>query len=282
MTTRNRQTLKKFFGDGEMPSASNFGDLIESMFNVKDDGISHTDQQGLCLTQIKDGNKLLSFYGANQEKPAWTFDIDTLHGTLGRLSLEFVGEAGPGELHGGGCAVLTLLAPAPDAARDAGDDPGKRNPRVGISNDHPQHALDVGGTVASAGRIGSKRKYVALADGQWHTISDDCSGCTALEIVAGAGKEKSGKYALMHAFALKTFDAKGHFTVHQARYDTRRNRMELRWLQGENAKKDSYVLQIRVNCSYGDKIWIQYYITDLWFDAKMTQCAIEPEQKESQ
>lgn len=265
MPKRNRATLRKRFGDGEMPSVVDFGDLIESMLNIQDDGIAHNERDGLRLTQIG-ANNILSFYGDIEEKSAvWSLGLDT---HCASLSLG-VGASG-GDLQGqgadgGGHAVLTLLAPGADGQA-----------RVGINNTQPRHALDVGGTVASSGRIGAPGTRAAPADGKWHTISEPLYGCSALEVMAGAGKRNSGKYALMHAVAMKAFGAKGDITYRHTHHDARRHRMELRWVAAKNHDKDAYQLQIRVNCPYGEGVWISYHITSLWFDPRMDQCAVDP------
>jgi hypothetical protein len=267
MTKRNRDTLKKRFGDGAMPSTGDFGDLIDSTLNIQEDGILHNQQDGLRLTQVGDAARVLSFYGAIAEQSAiWGFSLDP---TGQRLTLDGgrhaggAGAADPGD--GGGSAVLTLIGPR---AADAAAGTAAVDPRVGINNPQPRCALDVAGAVAAHGRTGRRGTLPAPADGEWHTISAGHTGCSALEVMAGAGRVGEGKYALMHAFALRTFNAKGDFTYHQAHYDTRRHRMELRWLDDPQASA-VYTLQIRVNCPYGAGTMIRYAITELWFDPAM-------------
>lgn len=268
MTKRNRDTLKKRFGDGEMPSAGDFGDLIDSVLNIHDDGIAHTERDGLRLTQIGDDNRVLSLYSAAEEDgTAWAFGLD---GRSARLSLDAARRGGAHEgtdpdadADGGGFAVLTLLAPDGGARTDG---------RVGINTRHPRHQLEVEGVVASGGRIGAPGSRPAPADAEWHTIGGPYQGCTALEVTAGVGRRDSGKYALMHAFALRTFDAKGEITYHQAHYGSRRHRLELRWLD-DKAVPGDYHLQLRVGCAYGANTRIQYYLTSLWLDPRMDGCA---------
>ena len=270
MTKRNRDTLKKRFGDGEMPSASDFSDLIESVLNIHDDGIMHNERDGLRLTQISGDNRVLSLYGAVEEKSAvWAFGLDQNRSSL---TLDVGRRAGgrddlgaADEDDGGGYAVLSLIAPDADGG----------HARVGVNTRAPRCALDVDGVVASSGRIGAAGANAAPADAEWHTIAGPFRACTALEVVAGAGKKDTGKYALMHAFALRTFDAKGDFTYHQAHYDSRRHRMQLRWLDDRQVPGD-YYLQIRVNCAYGADTWIRYHLTSLWLDPAMAECAVAP------
>lgn len=264
MPKRNRATLRKRFGDGEMPCVGDFGDLIESMLNIQDDGIAHNDRDGLRLTQIGRSSKILSFYGDIEQKSAvWALGLDQHCASLS-LGVDN-GAASTLDDDGGGHAVLTLLAPGDDGQA-----------RVGINNPQPRYTLDVGGTVASNGRIGAPGMRAAPADGKWHTISEPLYGCSALEVMAGAGRHDSGKYALMHAFAMKAFGAKGDFTYHHTHHESRRHRMQLQWIMAENNDRDAYQLQIRVNCAYGEGVWIRYHITSLWFDPRMDQCARAP------
>ena len=270
MTKRNRDTLKKRFGEGEMPSANDFEDLIESVLNIHDDGIAHTERDGLRLTQISGANRVLSLYGAVEEQTAvWALGLDQHRESLTLDVSRRSGGRDDGRIDpdddGGGYAVLTLYAP----------DGPELGARVGINTETPRCELDVDGYVASAGRLGEQGKHEALADAEWHPIAGPFQGCTALEIVAGAGKRDSGKYALMHAFALRTFDAKGEFTYHQAHYGSRRHRMQLRWVD-DSQIPGNYTLEIRVNCAYGPDTWIQYHVTSLWQDAMMSGCAMPP------
>lgn len=275
MTKRNRDTLKKRFGEGEMPSSTDFGDLIESVLNIHDDGIAHNERDGLRLTQVSADSRVLSLYSAvEEESTAWAFGLDGRSSTLtldaarrgnGRDEL-----AADDDEDGGGYAVLTLLAPGegyPDA-------------RVGINTRRPRYELEVDGVVGSAGRIGAVGTRAAPADAEWHSVGGPYQGCSALEVMAGVGKRESGKYALMHAFAMRTFDAKGEFSYHQAHYGSRRHRLQLRWLDDKTAP-GNYYLQLRVGCAYGEGTRICYHLTSLWFDARMSECALAASREEA-
>lgn len=272
MTKRNRDTLKRRFGEGEMPSAGDFSDLIESVLNIHDDGIAHNERDGLRLTQIGGNSRVLSLYGAvEEESTAWAFGLD---GRTARLTLDAARRGAPSagvdaddEAEGGGYAVLTLLGP---------DGDGRTDGRIGVNTRHPRHQLDVDGVVASSGRVGAVGSRPAPADAEWHTIGGPYQGCTALEVTAGAGRRDSGKYALMHAFALRAFDAKGEITYHQAHYGSRRHRLQLRWVD-DKAVPGNYYLQLRVGCAYGENTRIQYHLTSLWLDPRMDG-SIAPEE----
>lgn len=149
---------------------------------------------------------------------------------------------------------------------------------VGINTDNPRFELDVAGTIASHGRVGRRGELAVPADGNWHDITEALTGCQAFEVVAGVGgKDADGKYALMHAFALNAYNGKNHITYHQAHFGARCNRLELRWEPGADAESFEYTLQLRVESSYGDKIWVNYHITRLWQDPAMYESEKEPE-----
>lgn len=269
MKNRPRSELKARFAEGRMPSVSDFGMLIDSTMNINDDGIEHSPTRGLCLTQVTgEEHRLLSLYRQGNAG-AWAIDLDPSGRTLSFEVAPSRGGEGARPLPAASAAVLTLTAP--DAAPTGPDTDARMVPaRVGINQPSPVHALDVAGTVASSARRGQDGLR-ALADGDWHTILDGLFGCVALEVVAGTGKAGTGKYALMHAFALKVFDARGEITYHRAHYGARRHRLELRWLH--KTGKDTFELQIRVNCHYGEGVCIRTHITALWDDPVMASCS---------
>jgi len=115
------------------------------------------------------------------------------------------------------------------------------------------------------------------ADSQWHNISGPLNGCQAFEVMAGVGNKGTGKYALMKAVALNTFNPRGllfnlfnlkkRIKYQQAYYLSRSNRIKLRW-QGKGGE---YFLQMRSNCHYGEGVRIRFYLTQLWFDQDMSE-----------
>ena len=136
------------------------------------------------------------------------------------------------------------------------------------------------GTVAASGRIGRRGTKTAHANGEWQDLTETLQGCHAFEIVAGVGQTGTGKYALLHAFALKTFDAEGEIETHQAHYGSRCHRLRLRW---QAVGDQQYKLQIKTGNCYANGgrkgrmtadqdvgIYIRYYLTSLWFDEMMT------------
>lgn len=59
---KNRSTLKDYFKKGAIPTADNFGDLIDSMLNQEEDGISKIPNDPLKITAIGVDEALVNFY----------------------------------------------------------------------------------------------------------------------------------------------------------------------------------------------------------------------------
>lgn len=238
MPIQNRKSLKNFFKKGELPSQRSFDDLIDSMINKVDDGMSKTIEDGLMLSPIGASQKLTSFYKSIEEKnAAWTLDINSSDGMISYNN--FIGDS-----------VLAL----------------KQDGKVGINNDNPEQELDVNGVVAMHGRFGSKYVGKIPADGNWHPVLTELNGCHALEIMAGVGKKKTGRYALVHAIAMSTFGkSKNRIHKRQAYYGMRNNRIELRW----KGTTYDYTLEMRTRRSYEGSYFVNYHICDLWFDTYM-------------
>ena len=256
MTKKDRTTLKAFFRDGALPTAEHYRDLIDSGVNQIDDGYSKTATDGLRLTSVGGSQRLLSlFESLSAEYPAWVID----HGT-DDSSLHF--------RHGG------------DAA-DAG--PGisfSPEGRLGVQTETPEWHLDVNGTTRMRGRIGfANDKFSEIpADGGWHTIIDELTGCHAFEIMAGAGGTPGkGRYSMINAIAMNAYHPRNwilnrifrrrKIKAQTAMYGSYADRIRLRWV-AEKAPH-SYRLEMRTNAHFGKDKVIRYYITRLWFDPTM-------------
>lgn len=243
MAQKDRETLKTYFSKGRRPSQEEFADLIDSTLNIIDHGFDKTPHDGFRIAQLGSSSSLQSFYqDITIKSPLWRLRLDPVTSSL---IYEGVKE-GDGENE----IVLTL------------------NPtgKVGIRNKYPNHELDVIGTIATNGRIGQEGVKQVAANGIWQDITEDLDGCRAYEIIAGVGGAKgSGKYALMHAFALSTYNGKNKITYHQAHYGSRCNRLKLQWV-GNTHK---YKLQLKTACDYKEDLNVKYYITELWFDPFM-------------
>lgn len=297
MAKQNRLTLKKFFADGTRPTAENFGDLIDSTLNMKDEGFNKSAEHGFEIsTTEKDKNALVSFFrDSDAMTPLWSIRFDDHD----KHNLTFApAESADAEPEVFGPA-LTL------------------SPKgwVGVHTDSPACDLDVNGTMRCAARLGAvpkrlpdvddhgKQSYTpidesipVLADGKWHNITDLLTGCQAFEVVAGVSKGKdkngknSGRYALLHAVALNAFNPTGwlfncfglknRIKCRQSYYRRRSDKLVLRWCvlkpPHKNPSERHFALQIRSIVDYGKNqegksILIDYRITELWTDHEMKQ-----------
>lgn len=256
MTRRRRGMLRERFAQGKMPTEVDFGDLIESMLNMLDEGFEKTPEAGFKVAQVSDG-RLLSFYkDISTGGVLWSAGLDKATNFL-----SFHDEKNQ--------ALLTLAS--------AVDEDGVQRAAVGIRQDRPRHELDVAGTVAAHARVGRRGELAVPADGNWYDATEFMTGCQAWEVVAGVGaKDSDGRYALMHAFATNAFGRNGDISYHQSHFGNKCSRIELRWLHHPDDKTFEFKLQMRVGCSYGEEVWIQYHMTQLWQDTLMLDSAIKP------
>lgn len=247
MALRNRETLINYFKKGELPKEGHFEDLIESVVNIIDDGISVSIKEGLKITPLGELGNLISFYKEiEDENPQWSLILDKKNNVLS-----------VNDFNNGKIVSFT----------------GDGN--VGIGTEEPEYKLDVSGIVSMEGRIGnynggnnkSDASTKVPADGNWHPILSGLDGAQAFEIMAGVGKRKTGKYALMHAIALSTFGGRSSSRIRktQAHYRWFWHKILLRW----RGSTYDYRLEMRTMIDYGENQFISYNITQLWFDEFM-------------
>lgn len=266
MKTVNRETLKHYFRDGQMPTQAHFEALIDSMLNMNDEGFRKSVERGDEVYAPVGHDALLSFFRDQQpEDPLWQLRLGSTNDQLQFHALD------------------------PDDARAAPQPPLlalDARQRVGLGTEQPQTRLDVRGVVASEGRVGNWPVPAGLlANGRWQRLTPDLRGCQGFEVMAGAGLENSGHHGLLHAVALSTYNplptwfpsrgSRRGIRQTQAWWGRRCDRLELRWMgsQGRNA---SYHLQIRSGCDFGDEVPLLVQISRLWFQPHMHQPRDEP------
>lgn len=269
MAKRNRSTLKNYFRHGTMPSAEHFSDLIDSCVNQSDEGFIKPAETGLQLRAL-DQQHLLSFYQQNSpDTPLW-------HVGFAPQSINLQVFANP---------VADITDENPEGSETVQAISLSMTPKgqVGINNAAPRQALDVNGTIASQGRMGSAMIDTPVpADGEWHDITPELEGCHMFEVVAGIGIRYSGRYALAHAIAINTcapnkrwwhWGDKNPIHMTQAFFHSSADKIQLRWRQHNHlGTLRPYALQIRTNTPFGADQTIQYHITQLWNDPFMQQC----------
>ncbi len=234
-----------------MPSEEQFHDLIDSAVNQIDEGFDKTPERGLEIAPVGNHESLISFFrSADPERPIWSVSYGA-----GQQQINF-------RNHEGDATPLSLTSDG----------------KIGINTDSPKWALDVNGVVSAHGRIGAYRQGTVPADGKWHNVSEELDGVQAFEVMAGVGLKHSGRYALVHAVALNTFNPSGFWfnifnrkkriKCHQAYYRSIGDKLRLRW-HGDDRR---YFLQLRSNSDYGHDVRIQFYLSKLWFDPDMSDC----------
>lgn len=262
MTICNRESLRSYFSDGALPTQEHFADLIDSMLNMNDEGFYKSVEGGFEISAATGYETLLSFFrDQDPDVPLWKVGFG---GAQGQLLIR----PNPGSPDGQAETIPPLWSLDP-----AG--------RVGIRTANPQAALDVDGVLRSTGRRGSYArisKAPLLADGEWQDLTDDLDGCQVFEITAGVGHQGQGRFALVHAVALNTynptlgilnfFNRKRPIRGSHAFYARRCDRLQLRW-KGSSGRNARYRLQIRTGCDYGQGVMIQAHVTQLWFDPHM-------------
>jgi hypothetical protein len=264
---KGRETLRRQFRQGSLPSEYSFADLIESVLNITDDCFGWKAQNGVELRVQSKERRLLSFFRTPQQGVAdWAVASDENSGSLHFVPGVTTDLSDPG--------ALTLLSL----------DEGKTR-RVGIGIAAPAYDLDVAGTIRCAGRIGTggPQKGRIPADGIWHTISGELTGCHAFEVMAGVGGGAGkGRYSMLHATAMNTFSPQGwlrnflgrknRIRCQHAWYRSRADKLKLRWL---GTSPHYYELQLKSNTAFPEGTSVQFSLTSLWFDESMAQSAAQ-------
>lgn len=233
MGSRRRSELKNYFIKGRIPKEEDFQDLIDSSFNIIDDGLDVNDSEGLII-YTKENDVALSIKTPNEESEAfWRINIVEESDQQVLKFRHSMNET----------SVLSLSSSG----------------AVGIGVEDPLHSLDVNGMVGAHGRINYYRFGEVPADGQWHSIVENLESYSAFEVIANCGEK--GSHAMTHAIALCTFGkSKGGINQTQNFFGRSRNRIELRW-DGDYFK---FNLQIRTMRPYARETNIKYHVGILW------------------
>lgn len=237
MTRRNRKTLKNYFSKGRLPSEENFADLIDSVVNIVDEGISKTFEDGLKISTIGDSNKLISIYkDIEDKKPVWQFELDQSKNTLTLLNDD-------------NQSILVIT----------------KDGKIALNKEKPEYDLDIDGVISATGFVGNYKKGTVPADGNWHTVLANLDGCHAFEIMAGVGKKGSGKYSLIRATVISTFNGKNSISQQGGFFGSLCNKIRIKII----GKQNSYDILMKTRCNYGENINISYNLSRLWFDPFM-------------
>jgi len=234
MAKANRETLKGYFGDGKRPTGSQFGDLVDSMLNIVDDGLNRQEGGGLQLSPLEESGPVLEFFsGILDEKPLWEVRIDREREVL---EIAAGGEEKP---------VFSLF----------------RDGRMVLDG-----RVEVDGPVKASSFQGGYRCGEIPADGAWHDITEEdaeeLSGCRAYRVMAGCGRKGKGKYALAEVTAMHCYGKRRRVYYRQSWFGMHFNRLKVRWHRTGKAWR----LQLRTRCDYGEGVLVRYRVTELWQD----------------
>lgn len=248
MARRNRETLRKFFARGKMPTEEHFTDLIDSSLNMIDEGLAKSGDKGLSLAPLDEVGHVISiFQKIEDDEQKWSILLDKNTGNLIIQKFD-------------NTPLLTL----------------NQNGFVGFGVPDPQYQIHTNQMTGLYGRTGTYATGQVPGDGKWHNITEPLRGCYAFEVIAGCGKPGEGKYALIIASAIQCFGSHRRIYPMQSWYGIRCNRLRLRW----NKQGDHCLLQIKTRCDYGEQTMIDFNLSSLWNKPHMTQP--QPEDSENE
>lgn len=243
--TYGRVELKKYFRNGQIPSETHFGYLIDSVIVQQDDGISKDEENGYAISPLGSSDRLITFYnGMDQLEPFFYVDRDNHLSS----SLRFT----------------SSTAQPTEKNKDLASTFLHQNGSVGFGKRCSEELrAEFKGIVGSEGRKGTYRNGSVPADGRWHKIADKLDNCQAFEVMARTGKKGSGRFSIMHAIALSAFGkSNGRIRKTRAYFGFFWNKLNLRW----NGTTHNYWLELRSNSNYGNGIDIHYNVSKLWDD----------------
>jgi|TARA_B100001250_G_scaffold71778_1_gene58089 hypothetical protein len=272
MAKQNRETLKRFFSAGKLPSEEHFADLIDSSLNVTDEGFSKTEEFGFEITPQKpeeETGNLISFFRKLTDKlPSWSISY---YGKEEALQFIHTNSAGTEKT-----TVLSLDKEGKISVSEPGASSDDLEEAAGISD---QIKLSVGGAIRAPARVGVgiSQKSTVPANGQFHPITETLFGFQALEIVAKVEKRDSNRFSIMHAIALNAFNPprgllnfwnrRNRIRVHQSYYSSPRDRLKLKWeavADDESPGVSKYRLCIKSAFRFPEEVNINYHVTRLW------------------
>lgn len=243
----SREELKKYFRNGEIPTENHFANLIDSTLNKQDDGFSKDDENGLVISSRGSSKKFV-----------------TLYKNIDDLTPFFYIEKDEQEI------AALRFTPSGDNKEEKEEQNSfffHENGSVGIgTRSNEAYKLQVNGFAGLEGRVGTYVQGQVPADGNWHSIIEGLDNCHAFEIIARTGKKGSGKFAILHAYALSAF-GRSHSSIRKvsAHYGSFWNKIKIRWKS--NGTHD-YALQLRTSRNYGKEVYLYYKVSKLWDDEK--------------
>ena len=258
-----REELKKLFENGSIPSQNDFGFLIDSAINKQDDGFSKSDEEGFIIAGSNEFNKLVSFYKTMDDlEPFFSMGVYQEKESSFVIS-PFIADS---EANNSTAPVNTeTTRPVAGEGIESKSFFFHPNGKLGIGKiADDKYKVDVNGFTASEGRIGTYKRGMVPADGKWHAIIANMDNCQAFEVIARTGKVGTGRFAILHAFAVSAFGGRAKSKIRKASsyYGFFWNRLHLKF----TGTTHCYSLMMRTGRNYGQDINIYFNITKLWDD----------------
>jgi len=272
MAKQNRETLKRFFSAGKLPTEEHFADLVDSSLNIIDEGFDKTEEFGFEITPQKgsdDSENLISFFRKLTDKlPSWSISYHARN-----ESLQFI------HTNAATNERKTVLSLDQDGKITVC---GEEFNEAAIANgelDSNQVKLDVGGAIRSPARlgIGLNNETSVPADGEYQPITEKLTGIQALEVVAKVELREEKRFAILHAIALNAYNPpwrvlnfwnrSRRVKYHQSYHSGPRDRLKLRWesvADEDNPGVEQFRLCIKSAFRYPGDARIEYHITRLW------------------
>jgi len=272
MAKQNRETLKRFFGAGNLPTEEHFADLVDSSLNIIDEGFDKTEEFGFEITPQKgtdDTENLISFFRKLTDKlPSWSISYHAKN-----EALQFIHtDAATNERR----TVLSL-----DRAGKVTVSGEEFNEQEFADSEFGSNPikLDVGGAVRSPARlgVGLNSEATVPASGEYQAITEKLHGFQALEVVAKVELREEKRFAIMHAIALNAYNPpwrvlnfwnrSRRIKIHQSYHSGPRDRLKLRWepvKDEDNPGVVQYRLCIKSAFRYPGDAKIEYHVTRLW------------------
>lgn len=273
MAKQNRETLKRFFGAGKLPTEEHFADLVDSSLNIIDEGFAKTEKFGFEITPQKgteDTENLISFFRKLTDKlPSWSISYHARDEALQFIHTDASDNSRK--------TVLSL-----DKHGKVSVSGAEFNSEAELASEQSageQVKLDVGGAIRAPARmgVGLEQHATVPANGQYQPITETLQGFQALEVVAKVELKDEKRFAIMHAIALNAhnppwkilnfWNRSRRIRIHQSYHSGPRDRLKLKWetiKDDDNPGVPMYRLSIKSAFKYPREARISYHVTRLW------------------
>ncbi len=228
MPSIGRRALHQLFGQGTNIPRTAYDNLIDSTINITDDGLEVDKINGLTLKAQPTSGKVISFVGGlNRPDSAWSILMNPER----QMGLSISNDQGE--------SMLFLQAGG----------------NIGLGTLNPQTKLDVQGTVAAKGWVGTYSEGLVNADSRWYTIMHNLDACQGFEAIAHIKYDELHAFDLTHTTILisggrkgKRIQTKRATLAYGWFWERLRRPIRFRWKLDPNTPPDSpprYLLQIR-------------------------------------